>query len=188
MRAVGLSFTQGATTSRWITSAATSTPDDLRRAARTFHQNEIGLATGFRKAFKHLGHQPGFQIWIVAGIAGGEYATLDNDLRADLGLRLEQHRIHVDRRRHAARPRLQRLRPADLATVGGHGGIVAHVLRLERPHRQTAPDVRPAEPGHEQRLANVRPGALEHQGGHAGHQEISTRRRAAPSRRSGTGA
>ena len=32
-----------------------------------------------------------------------------------------------------ASPRLQRLSPADLAAIGSHGRIVAHVLRLERP-------------------------------------------------------
>ena len=42
------------------------------------------------------------------------------------------------RRRHAAGARLQRLRAADLAAVGRHGGVVRHVLRLERPHPQAA--------------------------------------------------
>ena len=38
------------------------------------------------------------------------------------------------RRRRAAGQRLQRLGAADLAAVRGDGGVVAHVLRLERPH------------------------------------------------------
>ena len=46
--------------------------------------------------------------------------------------RLQQHGVHVDARRHARGARLQRLGPADLAAVGCHGGVVRHVLRLER--------------------------------------------------------
>ena len=68
-----------------------------------------------------------------------------------------------------AGPRLQRLRPADLAAVGGDGRVVAHVLRLERPHPQPAPREGAAQARHQQRLAGVRAGALDHQrAGHAG--------------------
>src|SRR3546814_14018512 len=50
-------------------------------------------------------------------------------------------------------------------SVGRHGGVVGHVLRLERPHAQAAPREDAAEPGGEQRLADVGTGALEHEGG-----------------------
>ena len=38
------------------------------------------------------------------------------------------------------------LRPADLAAVCGHGGVVRHVLRLERPHPEAAPREGAAKP------------------------------------------
>jgi hypothetical protein len=38
---------------------------------------------------------------------------MDHQLRGVIGLRLEQHGVHVGMRRHAAGHGLQRLRPAD---------------------------------------------------------------------------
>jgi hypothetical protein len=57
---------------------------------------------------------------------------MDHQLRGVIGLRLEQHGVHVGMRRHAAGHGLERLRPADFPAVHGDGGIVRHVLRLER--------------------------------------------------------
>ena len=136
---------------------------DLRRAARALGQDQIRIAAQLREALEHVGHQVGLEPGVVARRAGGENPPLNDHLRADLGLRLEQHRVHVHRRRDAARPRLQRLRAPDLAAVRRHRRIVAHVLRLERPHAQPAPRERPAQARHQQRLADVRAGALEHQ-------------------------
>src|SRR5437016_10344783 len=63
------------------------------------------------------------------------YTTLfRSDLRADLALRFQEHGIHVHCRCRAGSARLQRLRPADLATIHGHGGIVRHVLRRSEEH------------------------------------------------------
>ena len=59
--------------------------------------------------------------------------------------------------------RLQRLGAADLAAVRGHGGVVRHVLRLERQHAQAAPGEGAAKPGDQQGLADVRARALKHQ-------------------------
>ncbi len=44
-------------------------------------------------------------------------------------------------------------------------GIVRHVLRLERRHLQPAIGEGAAEPGNDQRLADIRAGALDHDGG-----------------------
>jgi adenosylcobyric acid synthase len=65
----------------------------------------------------------------------------------------------------AAGPCLQGLRPPDLAALRRHRRVVGHVLRLERPHPPTLPREVAAEPGNDQRLADVGPGALEHDGG-----------------------
>ena len=66
-------------------------------------------------------------------------------------------------RRDAAGARLQRLGAADLAAVGGDGGVVRHVLRLERRDPQAAIGEGAAQPGDQQRLADIGAGALEHQ-------------------------
>ena len=57
--------------------------------------------------------------------------------------------------------------PADLAAVGGDGGIVRHVLRLEGTHLQPPIGGDAAEPGHQYRFSDIRAGALEHDG--SGH-------------------
>src|SRR5262249_4844669 len=76
---------------------------------------------------------------------------------------LEQYRIHVHGRRRARGARLQRLGAADLAAVRRHRGIVRHVLRLERPHPQTAGGEQAREAGDDQRPSDVGAGALEHE-------------------------
>ena len=87
----------------------------------------------------------------------------NDELRAGIGLRLEQHRVHVHGGRRAAREGLQRLRAADLAAIGGDRGVVRHVLRLERPHAQAAIREQPAQAGDQHGLAHVRAAALHHQ-------------------------
>ena len=150
---------------------------DLRRAARALGQNQIRIPAQSLEALEHIGHQLGLEPGIVASVAGCEDAALDDDLGADLGLRLEQDGVHVDRWRYAAGARLQRLGPADLAAVRRHRRVVAHVLRLERSHLQPAAGVRPAEPRHEQRLADMRAGALDHERGCSSHHRDSRTRR-----------
>ena len=62
---------------------------------------------------------------------------------------------------------LQRRRAADLAAVGGDCRIVRHVLRLERAHDFAAIGEQAAQPRDQQRLADVRAAALDHQRGHS---------------------
>jgi hypothetical protein len=80
---------------------------------------------------------------------GGRHRTpdpaVDHDLRADVGRRLDEDRVHVDRRRDATGFRLHRLRAADLEAFRRRGGIERHVLRLERRHAQPAIRENPAE-------------------------------------------
>ena len=90
---------------------------DLGRAARALDEDEIGLGFEARETVEHGAHQLGLQRLIFARAGGADDAALHDDLRADLALRLQQHRVHVDARRNAAGARLQRLRPADLAAV-----------------------------------------------------------------------
>ena len=90
-------------------------------------------------------------------------AALDHDLRADLALWLEQHGIHVHACGRARGSRLQRLRTTDLAAVRGHCRVVGHVLRLERSDPESAVCQSPREARDNQRLADVRARALEHE-------------------------
>ena len=136
---------------------------DLGRAARAFDEHEIGLALEVRKTVEHRAHQLRLERLIFSRASGADDAALDHDLRADLALRLQEHGIHMDARRNPAGQRLQGLRPPDLAAVVGDRGVVRHVLRLERPHGKSPPRIGAAETGDDQRLADVRARALEHQ-------------------------
>ena len=108
---------------------------DFRRAAGAFDQHEIGLAAQAREAVEHERQKLALHVLIGGGLGAAMNAALHHDLRADLALRLEQHRVHVHARRHLRGARLQRLGAADLAAVRRHRGVVRHVLRLERAHR-----------------------------------------------------
>ena len=57
--------------------------------------------------------------------------------------------------------------PADLAGCG-RGGVVRHVLRLERPHLQAAIREEPAQAGDDQRLPDIGAGAKDHDRGNGG--------------------
>ena len=116
-----------------------------------------------RERSEHRRQQARRQPAILAGRGAAPDPAIEHDLRAALRLRLQQHRVHVGQGLDAAGARLQRLRPADLAAIGGYRGVVRHVLRLERPHLQPAPGKGARHPGQQQRLADIRPGPLQHQ-------------------------
>ena len=65
-------------------------------------------------------------------------SPLDDELRADVTLRLEQHRIHVRRWRHPASDCLKRGRAPDFAAIDRDGRVIRHVLRLEWPDAMAA--------------------------------------------------
>ena len=82
----------------------------------------------------------------------------------------------MDGRGDAGGAGLQRLGAADLAAVGGDGGVVGHVLRLERADAEAAVGEGAGEAGDDQGLADVGAGALEHQaegGGFAGWSRVN---------------
>ncbi len=80
--------------------------------------------------------------------------AIHHDLRADIGLRLEQHRVHVGVGGQSGGARLERLGPANLAPAGlmGHGGcgIVGHILGFEGAHREALPGEQSCHPGDDQ--------------------------------------
>jgi hypothetical protein len=136
---------------------------DLRGAAGAFDEHDVGLRLEARKAVEHGRHQLRLDRLVFRGLGCAVDAALHHDLRADLALRLEQDRVHVHARGNPRGARLQRLGAADLAAIAGDRGVVRHVLRLERAHREPAIGKGARETRDDQRLADVRAGALEHE-------------------------
>ena len=106
----------------------------LGGGARAFDQHEVGFGREDAEALQHGAEQLGLHRLVLARLGGADDLALHHDLRADLALGLQQHRVHVHAERHPRGARLQRLRAADFAAICGNGGIVRHILRLERPH------------------------------------------------------
>ena len=138
----------------------------FRRRARAFDEDEIGLVGQPRKTVENGFHETRLPGLVFPRLRRADDAALHHNLRADLALGLQQHRIHVDAGGNAGRARLQRLGAADLAAIRRDGGIVRHVLRLEGPDLQTLAREDPAQARHQKRLAHIGAGALDHQSAH----------------------
>ena len=76
---------------------------DLGRAAGAFDQHQIGLGLQALEALEHMAAAASASCPVFGGLGGAVHLALHDDLRADLALRLQQHRVHVHARR--ARPR-----------------------------------------------------------------------------------
>ena len=137
---------------------------DLGRAAGAFDQDEIGLAAEPAEALEHPRQQGGLERMELARRGDGGHPALDHQLGAGIRLGFQEHRVHVGDGLDAAGARLQRLSSADLAAVGRDRGVVGHVLGLERADLEAALHIGAGEARHQQRLADIRPGPLEHQG------------------------
>ena len=120
---------------------------DLGRAAGAFDQDQVGRSGEPRERVHYRRQKARCQAAILAGRGIAPDPAGEHELGAVLRLRLQQHRVHVGERGDAAGARLDRLRPADLAAIGGHCRVVRHVLRLERPHLQAVPGVGARQPG-----------------------------------------
>ena len=140
---------------------------DFGRRPRPLHDDEVGALAHLRPRVQHRVHQFRLERLVVARPRLARHAALHDHLRTGVGLRLEENGIHVDARRHAAGQRLQPLPAPDLAAacvaILGDGGVVGHVLRLERPHRQATVACNPAQAGDQDRLADIGAGALQHE-------------------------
>ena len=137
---------------------------DLRRASSAFDDDDVVLVEQAVQRVANDGPEP------RTALAPGQLRDREvglaehDDLRARVGLGLDQHRIHARLRCDARGGGLHDLRPPELAAVVRHAGVVAHVLRLERRHAQAFLGQQAAECGREVRLAGVRRAALHHQG------------------------
>ncbi len=146
---------------RRFTSEALPAPSTRTRSAVG---SELGMGG------QHLGQQLAALPPVVTRRERADAAAADDELGAALVLGLQQHRVHGGDRVAPRGAGLQRLGPPDLAAIGGDGGVVRHVLRLERRDAQAAIGEGAAKPRHQQRLADVGTGAHEHEGsgGHEG--------------------
>ena len=140
---------------RRLISEALPAPSTRTRSDFAFSRSKLSSTAASRRGFKRL---------IFARLGVRQDAALHHDLRARLALRLQQHGVHVDAGRNAASSRLQGLGAPDLAAIFRDGGVVRHVLRLERQNREPAPREGAREACDDQRFADIRPGALDHQG------------------------
>ena len=137
---------------------------DLGGGAGTLDEDHLVLLGQAMEGVQHRHPGLGLVALVVAGVHGGDGATLDDDLGAGVRIGLEQHRIHVGVGLEAAGQGLGRLGAADLATVDGDGAVEGHVLGLEGgdPYPLTG---QPAAQGrHQQALAGVGGSALDHEG------------------------
>jgi hypothetical protein len=137
---------------------------DLRRAARALDDHRLEARLQPRECLEHLGQQRALSRLVRAGLELGARLPEHHELSARVACRLEQDRIHVGKRSGPRRNRLERLRAADLAAVGGKRAVERHVLRLERRDAPSAPRERAADPGDERALARAGGRSLDHEG------------------------
>ena len=137
---------------------------DFGRTAGAFDQHEIGLGFHMRETLEHRRHQLRLPALIFARFGVADDAALHDDLRADLALRLQQDRVHVDARRGRGRrapaaPARGRSRRRPAVTAALFDMFCGLNGRTFRPREREGA----AEPGDDQRLADVGARALEHQ-------------------------
>ena len=139
---------------------------DLGRRTGAFHHHDLRPLAKASMGCQHRLHR-GRLVGVVAHrIHAADRVAVDDYLRAHVGIGLEQNRVHVGVGRQPRGLRLHRLRPANLAAIGGHCSIQRHVLRFERHHHHVLAN-QPAAQGADQRtFAGIGGGALHHQRRH----------------------
>ncbi len=136
---------------------------DLGGAAGALADHHVVAPAQLVEAGQHLLAQGGFELPVVQRAGLGVGPAVQQDVRAPVAARLEQHRVHQHAGLDAAGLGLQGLGAADLAAVGGHRGVVGHVLGLERRYRHAPAGQQPAQARGEQALAGVGAGTGDQQ-------------------------
>ena len=136
----------------------------LRRTAGSLDENEVVVGRQALEALQDRCPDSTAGGVVPHRVQGAGHVPLHDHLRAPIGLRLQEHRVEIAVRFQPGGPRLQGLRAADLAAVGADRGVVGHVLRLERRYADAAPPGESAQSGDDDGLADIRAGALNHEG------------------------
>ncbi len=113
---------------------------------------------------------------VLARLQRAARLTAQDDERAAVGRRLEQHGVVQRGGLDSGGDRLQVLRAPDLRAVGTDHRVVAHVLRLERRHPHALARPRPAQSGDDERLPGVGARACHQESRHARHPRIRAAR------------
>ena len=163
---------------------------DLRRTARPLDDDQVRARAENLETLQDLGQKGWFQIVVIPGLRGARDLAPNNDLGAGVGLRFQKDRVHVNMRLHAAGTGLEGLGASDFAHLAvwssRHGGIVRHVLRLERPNLEAPVVKSAAKSGGQQGFSDIGAGTLEHDRRRSSH-EAPARRASSARRRSGDG-
>src|SRR5439155_8099411 len=104
----------------------------------------------------HVADQLTGLLQILASLVSPPDSPVHDDLRALVGLRLEQDGIHIDMRRQATGFGLQSLRPSNLPAIRRDKGVQGHVLCLEGRHSDSLPGQKATEARGDDALAHVR--------------------------------
>ena len=110
-------------------------------AARALDDDEIILCAQAVERPGNLRPEVVFVGVIVAGIQRLPGTAINHHLRARVGFRLDQDRVHIHMRLQPGGGGLHGLGAADLAAIGTHGSIVGHILRFERGNLDAATGV-----------------------------------------------
>lgn len=135
---------------------------DFGRRAGAFDDHEIGAGGHLFETLHDRAEEARFESLVFLPLGLARHPALDDDLAAHIRLRLQKHRVHMHGGRHARGKRLEPLRTADLAAVVGNGGIVRHVLGLERFYAEAMIGSEPAEARYQYRFSDIRAGSLQH--------------------------
>ena len=150
---------------------------DLRGAARPLDDHHLEGVQEPVQALFDPRPKPGFEGLLGAFVQVADGPAVEHHLAAAPPRGLQQDGIHIDGRGEAGGLRLDGLGTADLTAVDRGEGVKGHVLSLEGSDPNARPPKKPAKGGHEDALAHVGAGSLNHEGlGPSAHLERTSPR------------
>ncbi len=112
---------------------------NFRRAAGAFNEHHVISGTEPLIRCQHGLHGNRLVVMIAPGVHVGQCPPVDNDLRTDVSIGFEQHRVHIGMRFQEGCLGLHRLSAADFATVHSDCAVESHVLGFKGDHAHAAP-------------------------------------------------
>src|SRR5882724_10815502 len=108
------------------------------RTSRAFYDHQLRILREAPITF-HCNFKQGTPVTSVrACVERASHLAAHDKLCADVTLRLQENRVHVDSGFRPARLCLKCLCTPNLSAAADHRGVVRHVLGFERPHSDTA--------------------------------------------------